>query len=273
MARVTEVEKVRKHIEAVIDGERLHIAYSCFRERPLEVGQEIDLTEYKNFLLLRQYKPALTYATDRLAAKGYAEKELERTLVRGGYLPETAEMVVLKLHQLSFLNDQTYAETYIESHAASGHGQTRIAQDLRRKGIDPDLVKQALENADQDIQHEAADQLVRKGYLRRTKGEALKKTEQRILGTLLRRGYTYEEAHDAIDRVREEMADVLEEDIEEPDSEEQILQAMDVARRGLMRDTGDPRKDAQRVLGMLARRGFSYDIAKEALRRIHEEEE
>ena len=38
------------------------ITISTFRERPLDEGQEIDLDDYKHFVLLRQYHPALTHA-------------------------------------------------------------------------------------------------------------------------------------------------------------------------------------------------------------------
>ena len=126
MAIVNAIKKVRKHLEILIDGERICITKSTFRERPLEEGQEIDIDDYKQFVLLHQYKPALTHAADLLAAKGYAEKELERTLVRGGYLQETAEMVVTKLKTLGLLNDQLYAETYLDSRSGAGYGVNRM---------------------------------------------------------------------------------------------------------------------------------------------------
>ena len=69
MAIVNAIKKVRKHLEILIDGERICITKSTFRERPLEEGQEIDIDDYKQFVLLHQYKPALTHAADLLAAK------------------------------------------------------------------------------------------------------------------------------------------------------------------------------------------------------------
>ena len=274
MAIVSSVKKVRKHMEVIIDGERIHLAMSTFRERPLAEGQEIDLEDYKQFVLLRQYLPALKHAGDLLAAKGYAEKELERTLIRGGYLPETAEMVIVKLHTLGLLNDQAYAELYVDSHAGIGHGAHRLRQDMHRKGIDEETIRAALERLDPDVQKETAFQLARRAMQKKRPGEGRKKVDQRVMNLLVRRGYSFDDAKYAIERVHEELGEEDEPEDEAPSEEEQLNDAAALVRKALARSSDeDSRKTSQRILAMLARRGYPYSIAKDALTMVLEESE
>lgn len=274
MALVSKIRSVRKHLEITIDGERICITKSTFREKPLEEGQEIDLEEYKQFVLLHQYKPALKHAADLLAAKGYAEKELERTLIRGGYLPETAEMVITKLKTLGLLNDEVFAETYVESHANAGYGGNRIKQGLRQKGVHEETIRNVLETLDPEMQKETAVSLVRRALQKKRPDESFQKGNQRILGMLLRRGFSFEEAKQAIADVREEFGETEDED-EQPSYEQQLQTASELVRKALSRPRDeDPQKTAQRLLGMLARRGFPYDLARDAVSSVlHETED
>lgn len=273
MAIVNSIKKVRNHLEITIDSENICITKSTFQERALKEGQEIDLEEYKQFVLLHQYKPALQHAADLLAAKGYAEKELERTLIRGGYLPETAEMVVTKLKTLGLLNDELYAETYIDSHANAGYGENRIKQDLRRKGIDEETVRNLMESLDPLVLKENVLVLARRGMQKRHPGESLQKRNQRILSMLVRRGYAYEDARQAIAEVREELGET-DEDEEVPSYDEQLAGAVEIVRKVLSRSLDqDPQKTTQRILGMLARRGFPYDLSRDAIALVMHETE
>ena len=274
MAIVNAIKKVRKHLEIMIDGERICITKSTFRERPLEEGQEIDIDDYKQFVLLHQYKPALTHAADLLAAKGYAEKELERTLVRGGYLQETAEMVVTKLKTLGLLNDQLYAETYLDSRSGAGYGVNRMKQDLKRKGVDEETIRNALEDIDQEVLKESATSLARRSMTKRRPGESQQKGDQRIINMLIRRGFSYDDARHAVSQVHEELGDTEDEDFDQPSDEEQLEAAAALVRKALARPRDeDARKTSQRILSMLARRGYSFDLAKEALSMVLKETE
>ena len=64
---VTEVKKTGRRYTLRIGGETIRVAGSVFEERPLAAGDEVDLEEYDNWLLLRQYRPAMEYALNLLA--------------------------------------------------------------------------------------------------------------------------------------------------------------------------------------------------------------
>lgn len=57
-------------------------------------------------------------------------------------------MVLYKLEKEHFLNDEAFATEYAASLSRRQMGRTRITQELRRKGIAPALIQQALESLD-----------------------------------------------------------------------------------------------------------------------------
>ena len=88
--------------------------------------------------------------------------------------------------------------------AGSRLGQRRITQELRRKGVDADIAEAAAGELDGEAMQQAARELATK-YLRKAKpGEDPRKTEQRALAALIRRGYGYDEARAALAQARQE---------------------------------------------------------------------
>ena len=68
-------------------------------------------------------------------------------------------------------------------------------------------------------------------------------------------------------------AETIEEALSELDEDDQLAAAAALAEKALRRAKigEDPRKTAQRVTGMLARRGYSWDIARKALQQVMDE--
>ncbi len=274
MAVVTEVKKVRKHMEAVIDGETYVVSMACFRMRPLDVGEELDLDAYRAFLVSEQFKPAMGSAVKLLAARGYATKELQKALTRGGYLPETACQVTDKLTEMGFLNDLQYTSNYIQSHLQTGHGRQRLEHDLRMKGIDRETFDQAFEavqEADPEAMSHRAEQLATAGLQRAKPGESQQKARQRVVSLLMRRGFSFDEAKQAVQTAWETLHED-EDETEEPEEEEQIAQAAQLVQNMLGRvREDDARKVSQKLLSMLARRGYPYNIARSAISKVMNE--
>ena len=82
---VTEVRKVRKTWYITVGSERYRLPDAVYRERPLSPGEEVDPDEFDQWLLLRQYRPALEYAVSLLAQRPFAEKELEARMMRAEF--------------------------------------------------------------------------------------------------------------------------------------------------------------------------------------------
>ena len=196
---ITAIKKERgKYRVTVNDAEDVLVPVSLMRERPLSEGQPIDLEDYDNWLMVRQYRFALDRAVGYLAARACSTREIEQKLLRAGYRPSTVEMVIYKLQRENLLDDADFARQWVESRQHHKLGRSRIAQELRRKGISQDEAEDALSVIDDDDQLSGAVALAQKAAARIKPGEDMRKAASRIAGMLARRGYSWDIAKQAI---------------------------------------------------------------------------
>ena len=201
---ITSIKKERGKLRIVFNEDSVVLVpISLFRERPLSVGDAIDLEEYDQWLLLRQYRHALDRAVAFLAGRARSRREMEDRLLRSGYRPCTVEMVLFKLEKEGLLDDADFARQWVEARTARRMGRGRIAQELRRKGVSAQEAEEALEALSEEDQLESAIRLVEKTLSRVSTGEDPRKTAARITAMLARRGYGYDVAREAISRVME----------------------------------------------------------------------
>ena len=201
---ITAITKERGRLRIMVneDSEVL-VPVSLFRERPLSVGDAIDMEEYDQWLLLRQYRHALDRAVAFLAGRARSRREMEERLLRSGYRPCTVEIVLFKLEKEGLLDDADFARQWVSARSARRMGRGRIAQELRRKGVSAQEAEEALESLSEEEQLEGAMLLVEKALLRASSGEEPRKTAARITAMLARRGYGYDVAREAISRLME----------------------------------------------------------------------
>ena len=202
MEVITEIRKERgRYRVTVSESEEFLVPVSLMRERPLHEGEPLDVEEYDKWLLLRQYRHALDRAVAYLAARARSRHEVEQKLLQSGYRPATAEMVLYKLEREGLLNDADFAQQWVEARALRKLGRSRIAQELRRKGVSADEAEAALETLDDHEQLAGAIALAEKAAARIKPGEDPRKAAQRITGMLIRRGYSWEAAREAVMQV------------------------------------------------------------------------
>ncbi len=199
MEIITGIKKERGRFRITIsDSEELLVPVSLFRERPLQEGQEIDLEDYDNWLMVRQYRFALDRAVGYLAARARSKREIEQKLLQAGYHPCTVEMVIYKLSRENLLDDADFARQWVESRSGHKLGKNRIAQELRRKGITQEEAEEALSAIDEEDQLASAIALAEKTAARLKPDEDLRKAANRIAGMLARRGFSWDIAKQAI---------------------------------------------------------------------------
>lgn len=87
---------------------------------------------------------ALTAATALLARRDFPSAELRERLRAKAFDEETAATVIANLRLRGALNDERYAQNYVAYHAGRGQGPIRIAGELRRRGLAPEVVEAAL---------------------------------------------------------------------------------------------------------------------------------
>ena len=208
MDMITAIKKERGHFRLTLtNGETVVVSAELFRERPFAEGDAIDLEEYDEWLLPRQYRAALDRAVSLLAMRAHSRGEIEQKLLRAHYRPATVEMVLYKLERENLLDDADFARQWTAARSGRKLGSGRIAQELRRKGVSTETIEEALSEIDEDDQLSAAAVLAEKALHRAKPGEDPRKTAQRIVGMLARRGYSWDIARKASQRVMDDPDD------------------------------------------------------------------
>ena len=196
---ITEIRKERgRYRVTVSESDEFLVPVSLMRERPLKTGEPLNVEEYDNWLMVRQYRHALDRAVGYLAARARSRREVEQKLLQAGYRPCTVEMVLYKLEREKLLDDADFAQQWVEARAGRKLGRSRIAQELRRKGISEDEAEAALAQIDDDDQLAGAIALAEKAAARRKPGEDPRKAASRIHAMLARRGYSWDVAREAV---------------------------------------------------------------------------
>jgi regulatory protein len=127
-------------------------------------------------------------AGDLLSRRAWTMAELTRRLVRRGAPPAVAAEVVDDLAGRGYVDDAAFARHFVESRVARGYGATRLAADLRARGVAPALITAALAEVDAGAQLERARALARRRLSALTSGPP-DRTAGRLRDYLLRRGF------------------------------------------------------------------------------------
>ena len=206
MDLIQSVTTVRGRVCVELDtGEKFWLLKSAAADLSLREGEEVDTEQFRQVVLRLQYPAALNRAVAMLARRACSRGEIEAKLKQALYHAETIEMVLYKLEREKLLNDQEFSEQWVRSRSGRKMGAGRIYRELRAKGISDEDARDALSNLDEEDQLEQAAELAKKVFLRSKPGEDGRKTMQRAIAALSRRGYSWDLAREACRRALDEM--------------------------------------------------------------------
>jgi regulatory protein len=86
-----------------------------------------------------------TSALDFLARREHSRFELQRKLIAKGFEAEAIVSVLDELVKENLLSDVRFAEAYVRMRANRGYGPVRIKQELQERGVDNEVISNALE--------------------------------------------------------------------------------------------------------------------------------
>lgn len=126
----------------------------------------------------------------QLAVRARSQSELMQTLLRRGIDEDVATRVLRKFRDAGLVDDAAFAESWVqERHQHRGLGREALGQELRRKGVDENLIATALSIVDDDAQVERAHELVRRKLPTMTTVAGSTRI-RRLVGMLVRKGYS-----------------------------------------------------------------------------------
>jgi len=133
-----------------------------------------------------------------------SELELRAKLAQKGFTPQVEEAVLMYAKRSRLVDDALFARLWVTGRIKRPFGVRRLRWELRRKGIAPSLIEEALSVATQGVREvDAVRDLVRSRSARMS-GVPARKVKERLFRALTQRGFS----HDVIMEVlREEVPD------------------------------------------------------------------
>ncbi len=132
---------------------------------------------------------AMNRALSILGYRARAKGELHERLERAGYAGETVAVVVTRLEELGYLDDEEFARSLAREEAHKKYGPRRILGDLRRAGVDEEVAREAVdEEFAERSEYQTALAIARRRYNKEEEGSDTQ--ARRVYGFLMRRGYS-----------------------------------------------------------------------------------
>lgn len=141
---------------------------------------------------------ALALAHAYVSRRERTEQEVREHLLRRGAAPETADEVLLELTELGSVDDARFARLFVQDKRdLNGWGRSRIQKGLIQRGITRELADQTLDQelATDGGELQRAIELLDRRF---PVAHMTARDRERALGVLLRRGYEYDLAVDAL---------------------------------------------------------------------------
>ncbi|MGW1839409.1 recombination regulator RecX [Streptomyces sp. BBFR2] len=116
--------------------------------------------------------------------------QLAEALRKRGIPEEAAEEVLSRFVEVGLIDDTAFADAWVESrHHGRGLARRALARELRTKGVESDVIDQAVGRLDPEQEEATARELVER-KLRSTRGLERDKRLRRLAGMLARKGYS-----------------------------------------------------------------------------------
>jgi regulatory protein len=136
-----------------------------------------------------------------LTARARTRAELAGQLAKRDYPDDVSALVLDRLADVGLIDDEDFAEQWVRSrHVNAGKGKRALASELRTKGIDDEVIAEALADIDSDAERVRAEQLVADKLRRERLTDETDdvKVARRLVGMLARRGYNQSMAFDVV---------------------------------------------------------------------------
>lgn len=192
--RITAIEPQKRHPDRVsvfIEGQFFvglprHLA----TQMGLHLGEEIDDQKAQRLLHSSQVEKAKEIAYRYLAFRSRSEKEVSDHLSRKGFSSEEIQEVIEHLRHQQWLDDVQFAQSWIRyRQKVSPRGQSALRWELRKKGVEEEIIEQSLENFSAGEELASAQKMALKKWQQYQK-LPLPEAQQKLVRYLQQRGFS-----------------------------------------------------------------------------------
>ena len=190
MPLITGVRERRGRVRIFVDGEFwAELDASVASDRGFSRGTIFSHEDLAQAKVAGERPLAMDRALSILGYRARSAYELRERLLRVGYAGTTVDVVLDRLEELGYIDDEEFARGAAREKARK-YGPRRIYGELRRAGIDEEVAQGVVEEEFAERpEFEAALAAARRRY---NTGEGSDAQARRIYGFLIRRGYSAE---------------------------------------------------------------------------------
>ncbi len=154
----------------------------------LKRGDVLDEAQVAALLQREAAQQALQQAFSYLSYRPRSEQELRRYLSQKGHAPETIDATMARLREYHYLDDEVFAISWVENRQRfRPRGARLLRAELRQKGVEPEVVEQAISDAGGEERSLAMEAAAKK--LPTVKAADYQEFGRKLGGFLLRRGF------------------------------------------------------------------------------------
>ena len=189
MPEITGVRERRGKASVFVDGEFwAEVDAGVALERGLREGAVFSSEELEGVRVAGERPLAMGRALNLLGYRARSEAEVRERLGRYGYAGGTIEVVVVRLRELGYLDDEEFARLKAREKARR-YGPRRVSVELRKSGVGEELAREVVE---EEFAGRSEVGEARSAAARRYNGRGSDAEARRVYGFLVRRGYSAE---------------------------------------------------------------------------------
>ncbi|PAP77529.1 regulatory protein RecX [Rubrivirga marina] len=202
VTRVAQQKKDPERASVFIDEQfAFGLAVDLVIQSGLRKGVTLTADEQRELLIRQETYAAKASALASVNHRARTADEIRQSLLRKGYAETIVEDTVAHLEGLGLVDDAAYARAFVRDRFnGRGYGPARLRQDLMRKGVGRRVIDEALAELTEaeDLGAEAREQAAKKWRLLSSE-EDVRKRKKKTMEYLVRRGFGFDVARDAVD--------------------------------------------------------------------------
>jgi regulatory protein len=198
---IKQQKKNRQRVNIYLDGE---FAFGLARivAAWLQVGQEISDEKIAQLQAEDSQEVAYQRALRFISYRPRSQSEVQEKLQESNVPQENIDYVLDRLAKSGILNDESFAQMWVENRSAMRpRGRRALAYELRQRGVDRKTIDQAIAAVDEEeLAYQAAQKRARK-----LQGQEWTSFRQKMFRFLAQRGFMYELCAQIVPRVWNEL--------------------------------------------------------------------
>ncbi len=199
MAKITDIkyQKNKDRVNIYLDGKfYAGLSAETLFKNNLKVGDFVSENSIAKIQAESETSTAFEKALRLIERKLYFERELRTKLKEKGYLPDTIDIVIAKLKDYNYINDDKLTKSFIESQGA--RSKKEIEYKLKQKGVSDFYIQKNSELITPEIEKQNCFKLAEKYAKHKDKTV---ENMQKTLKYLVSKGFSFETSKSAVKNI------------------------------------------------------------------------